>query len=395
MIKRIGLKNFKCFETYCFDLKKINLLTGYNGRGKSSLLQSILMLSQSIRKDKNIEKLHLTGEFVYLGDFDEILYDDKNIYLDFHFELDDPQCKEVDITYTLSGEDFKIGIISGCKINNEDYFDTVGKNENGETENTTKKEFSKPIPQGLLNQFKFVHFISANRLGPVKYVEKMEVPDFHSVGTDGAFTINTLATFKEKVSQKMNINQSDSKEYSLQDSVSSWMDYIMTGGEISVQGDAPDKKNTVLSLSFGIDKDGKRTFQSYNVGFGYSYILSIVVSALIAKKDSILIVENPEAHLHPMAQSRITELLSKTAEKDVQIFVETHSEHILNGFRLCALRDNFNISNTDLSINFFKEDFKISPLEIQENGRIPNWPEGFFDQQERDLVEIMRLGAGK
>ncbi|KAA6329002.1 hypothetical protein EZS27_022152 [termite gut metagenome] len=394
MIENIRFSNFKCLDSNSFCLKKINILTGYNGRGKSSLLQSILMLSQSIRKDKgSIDKLHLTGEFVYLGDFDEILSNNKNESIGFYFELDDPQCRKVELSYTLSEEDFKIGVISGCNINGEDYFDTVGKND-GNLANVTKKEFTKPIPQGLLNQFRYIHFISANRLGPVKYVEKREVPEFHHVGTDGYFTINTLATYKEKISQRMNINPEDKEEYTLQESTSKWMDHIMTGGNISVQGNSPKNKNTVLSLDFGI-LDEKRTFQSYNVGFGYSYILPIVVSALIAKKDSILIVENPEAHLHPMAQSGITELLSRLAEKGVQIFIETHSEHILNGFRLSALRDIPQITNEDLSVFFFNNDFTISPLRIQNNGRIPNWPIGFFDQQERDLAEIIRLGSTK
>ena len=75
MPRSIQLGNFKCIPDKQFDLNRINIFTGYNGRGKSSLLQAIMILSQSIKKDKlnSLEKIHLNGDFVSLGDFDEVL----------------------------------------------------------------------------------------------------------------------------------------------------------------------------------------------------------------------------------------------------------------------------------------------------------------------------------
>jgi predicted ATPase len=147
-------------------------------------------------------------------------------------------------------------------------------------------------------------------------------------------------------------------------------------------------------LEFGIaDDKSNRKFTAYNVGYGYSYILSIVITALIAKKDSIVIVENPEAHLHGKAQSRLTELLSKLASRGVQVFIETHSEHIINGFRKEMLKSNCSLTNNDTSIYFFDADYSVKYLTIEPNGKIPNWPKGFFDQETIDLAEIMRLGA--
>ena len=70
-----------------------------------------------------------------------------------------------------------------------------------------------------------------------------------------------------------------------------------------------------------------------NVGFGISYSLPVVVALLSAKKGALLIIENPEAHLHPHGQAKLAELMVLVAQSGVQIFVETHSDHIFNGFR--------------------------------------------------------------
>lgn len=120
--------------------------------------------------------------------------------------------------------------------------------------------------------------------------------------------------------------------------------------------------------------------------------MSIIVSALIAKEGNILIIENPEAHLHPKAQLNLSYLLAKLTGNGVQVFIETHSEHIVNGFRIAALKDVFSLNNNDLNIFFFNYDFSITQLKIEENGKIKNWPEGFFDQYQHELAEILKLG---
>lgn len=132
-----------------------------------------------------------------------------------------------------------------------------------------------------------------------------------------------------------------------------------------------------------------------NMGFGYSYILSVIINALIAPKDSVLFVENPEAHLHPIAQARLMELLCKVAMNDVQVNIETHSEHIVTSARLYALEPDKEIKQANINIYFFDKDFSIKHLTIDEYGQIPGWPEGFFDLQEKQLMRIMELGLLK
>ncbi len=120
--------------------------------------------------------------------------------------------------------------------------------------------------------------------------------------------------------------------------------------------------------------------------------MPIIATGLIAKSGDIFIVENPEAHLHPRAQSRLTEFFARLSVNGVQIFIESHSEHILNGIRVNALNPEINISNEEVSIYYFNEEFKSEKLNIDEKGKIANWPNGFFDQQEIDLAQIFKYG---
>lgn len=394
MLTYISFNNFKCLDGKSFNLNRINIFSGYNGRGKSSLLQSLLMLSQSVHAAKNVgsglERLHLTGNLVYLGDYDEILTHDKNTKISLEIHTDDSQCETVHLGYELSDEDIMVGNLCSCIINGNDLFGSVGMFT--EDDDSRHRNLAGSIPQSLTNQFKYVYFTSADRQGPVKFVERQEIPEFRNVGSRGDLTVNLIASYKESVDAAMNVHASDSHSYSLKESVTQWMEEIMNGGEVDINDSI--KKNPVFSLGFKFGKDQEaHSFKSYNVGYGYSYILSVVVTALIARKGSIVIIENPEAHLHAKAQSKLTNLLAKLASRGVQVFIETHSEHIVNGFRLAALRDEMPITNDDMSIYFFDEDFSITHLAISPNGRIPNWPRGFFDQAMLDAAEIMRLGA--
>lgn len=72
MIKELQINNFKCFQqSDPFFFSKVNLLTGVNGRGKSSLLQTLLLLSQTTQKFSDLSRLIINGEFLSLGNFDK------------------------------------------------------------------------------------------------------------------------------------------------------------------------------------------------------------------------------------------------------------------------------------------------------------------------------------
>lgn len=406
MLKRIGFDNFKCLSGKDFNLSKVNVFTGYNGRGKSSVMQAILMLSQSVRKDdlNSFAHLHVNGDLVKLGDFDELLFNTDKLYFDVSMILSNTKDHEIVLGYDMDN-DYKVGVLKKCEIDGENFFDTASSMPS--SSNDSKKSDIgdlRQLPVYLYNHFwsQNLHYVSANRQGPVKFVERDEVPEYFRVGADGSRTINTLSSYRDKVDKRMNINLDDDNSYDLMTAATKWIDNIMNGGSLNVSGNAIHtndgqgniKKSTILSLGFGVKEDGN-IYPSYHVGFGYSYILSIVVTALIAKEGDIVIVENPEAHLHPEAQTRLTFMLAKLGARGVQVFIETHSEHVINGIRLAALKEEYALDNEDVRIFFFDKDFQKKDLIIEKNGKILNWPERFFDQYQKELSEIIRLGAQK
>ncbi|KAA6319158.1 hypothetical protein EZS27_030916 [termite gut metagenome] len=166
-----------------------------------------------------------------------------------------------------------------------------------------------------------------------------------------------------------------------------WLGYILDGAKIDIKG--RDKESSVLYMLLN-NKNNSYAYKPANVGFGYSYVLPLIVTGLIAKPEEIIIIENPEAHLHPKAQSRITEFFAKVASCGIQIFIESHSEHILNGLRISALKTEIAIDTNDISIHYFNEKFGSEQLVMDEKAKITNWPYGFFDQQETDLAEIFK-----
>lgn len=132
MITSILLKNFKCIPNIPFKLNKVNIFSGYNGRGKSSILQSIMMLSQSIKKNNlnSLEKIHLNGDLINLGDFDEILNNDHLDKFEINLGLQSNDIEHnISFGYKLSDIDIKVGEICKCIIDNDDFFDSVGSND--------------------------------------------------------------------------------------------------------------------------------------------------------------------------------------------------------------------------------------------------------------------------
>jgi predicted ATPase len=378
MIKDIQLKNFKCFQNSpLFEFGKINLLTGINGRGKSSLLQSILILSQSAWKSPGLKKLIINDELLELGNFDDIKNSEtpkgENIQIQINFDS-----AIIGITQMEFAENFDNQLEAECKRIDFNY----------SVENIIaidKLDNSKQVD--LLSELlKRTHYISADRLGPVKYVEKINIPSFVHVGARGENTINILANslYLANVHDNLYLGE-DSKSVLRQ--AAEWLSYILDGARIEIKGQ--DKESSVLYMLVN-NRNNSYQYKPANVGFGYSYILPLIVTGLIAKVGDTIIIENPEAHLHPKAQSRIAEFFSKVSSCGIQVFIESHSEHILNGLRVSVLDPRIGIRNQDLSIQYFNEDFKPEKLEVDEKGRIANWPNGFFDQQEIDLSNIFK-----
>jgi predicted ATPase len=434
MISQIGLTNFKCFKgEHNFPLSKFNLLTGINGKGKSSFLQSLLLMKQTTDYDKTSNYIVLNGSCVQLGSFEDIKNssskNDEPLHVSFKIGADKSQLPrdvsfvlvEININYILRKdiEDEYIAIVDTYSVEiehqdedkttvseariyngNDEYniwyygeADELNYDFNEDDVVKSSEIFTNLIPNnghrpdtdvsGLEDLFKRIQFISADRIGPKNYYEIQNInKEFSWVGSKGENTPSILLKKKDSdVHQALYLGEDAN---TLLQQTEEWLNFIFDGAKISIT-----TAGEVILISYNT-KQGRERYKPSNVGFGYSYILPIVVAGLIAQNGEILIIENPEAHLHPRAQHKLTQFLAKVAATGVQIFVESHSEHILNALRICTIEQEGQekiLSNTDLSILYF-QDNETTPcvrIPIDEKGGIEEWPEGFFDQTDKDF----------
>ncbi|MBX7240120.1 MAG: DUF3696 domain-containing protein [Bacteroidia bacterium] len=434
MITSISLTNFKCYgETTTFPLSKINLLTGINGKGKSSFLQSLLLFRQSVEHNPNTKSLILNGSCVNLGAFKDVknkykpndmpiyvkfeTYDkNTDISLSFYYDFVENEKDDRNLLLGVFHLDSSKQVIMKHIDNDQSKVKWYRVERNAEgaysDPDSKLKYFHLLCPNDiqikppyddrydLEEYFSFyhIHYVAADRLGPQEFYPKNNLDDFIHVGKKGEYIADVLYFYQKQqlIIPHLGLAFPDSepahnKDYRLQIQAGQWLSYILDTENVSIiLNDYP----VYLDIAF---KMGTKTYTPPNVGFGYSYILPIIVAGLVAKENEILIIENPEAHLHPRAQSRLANFLARVASMGVQVFIESHSEHILNGIRVATLKPDIQLNNEDVSVLYFQdnEKYPFIQLPIEKDGSIKNWVDGFFDQQEIDLAELFKLNRNK
>ena len=392
MISELLLDNFKLFgkETRFSSLKKINLLTGVNGRGKSSVLQPLLLFKQTLLRSRSSRQVFLSGSFVDLGNAADVKHVDASITKPIRIGFQDDANRFV---YTLG--------IAGENNQSLDIqkFESVGsQNVSVDVEDNTI--FHDLVPQTvndnkLILPFEDVIYISAERIGP-----KMSFSPSSDDWIDkrGEHTIQMLYERRydkvdDSIIEGMNDIFYDIDEDELSPTVNDVLNFWMTKmfGPSSATVNYIETAN-IYALGISTEqKGGKAVFKPTNVGFGYSYALPILIAGLTADKGTVLIVENPEAHLHPSAQSMITKFLGLVANRGVQVFIETHSEHILNALRVMVVQENMKAS--DINVMYFDRELEdyFETITIEGNGKLDHWPANFFDQAEKDLNVLLGI----
>ena len=270
--------------------------------------------------------------------------------------------------------------------------DHYGTGNDGD--NTSGLLLKKPLPIVYSNSASDIN-LNAERIGP-RINQGIKFYDFPNAGFQGEFVAQLISdtnsnyTFEIEDSRK-NVN---SKSPRLEQQVNAWLNELMPGVSVSASY-SPDTHSAQIKVDNYYTK-GDPTIAT-NIGFGISYVLPILVTGLIAKKGSFMIVENPEAHLHPSAQSKIGRFLAMVANSGVNVIVETHSDHFVNGIQIAtALKE---IDKDLVTINYFsQEEYSEQPnvesITINEKGELSNWPKGFFDQTQVDFAELFKIRKG-
>lgn len=375
MIRELYLRNFKCFEDQVFQLRPLTLLTGINGAGKSTVLQSLLLLRQSYLQGLlQTHALALNGDLAYIGTGRDALFE---------------AAKQEEI-----GFDLVVQNEMGADLKTEWHFEYLE-----DSDILDETGFRVPANSDVYETSLFTnrfHYLQAERVGPQRFFEvsKIVADQLNQLGSRGEYTASFLSHGQYDSFIDKRLMHTKAASDSLQHQVEAWLGEISPGIRINL---TPIRNIGIVGLeyAFVVGNQVSNNYRSMNVGFGITYVLPIIVSVLSSSPETLILVENPEAHLHPRGQSTMGRLLALAASCGIQILVETHSDHVLNGIRV-AVHDG-DLNPDDVQIHFFEKrelDGRcdvISP-QIDRDGRLDWWPDGFFDEFDKSLDILMQPG---
>lgn len=364
-LEKIILKNFKCHKYFETDIRQLNILTGSNAAGKSSLVQALLLAFKSWEE---CEKKQINTNKIY----------GINLGVPMNIVSEDLEEKNICIELYLNGK--KNAVLLGTPDDSDEiYFDICNYEEIIEV-----KERGYNLSKMSL------FFLNAERKGPriVSFINDI-VP--YSVGNTGENTGYVLSEMDklQKISEGFQLPKdlkiSGIGRFSA--NCEEWLNVIIPDTKIKYSVDVEKNITTMLLQNQG------EFHLPIATGFGITYVLPIIVQALAASmiENSVLVIENPEAHLHPQSQSRLGKFLALVAINGVQIILETHSEHIVDGCRIQTAKEK---QCENMRILFFEKRDNNSvcrSIDIQDDGELEEWPAGFFDQKRADLRELLEM----
>lgn len=376
MITSLQIKNFKSHEDTNLELRNLTVLCGQNGVGKSSVIQSLLLLRQTDQIKRLNKGLQLNKPLCEIGAAQDALYQYANSNsielnllinqtqsINWKFAINDRKLsstfidlEETNCDYsslnTLSLFNSNFQYLSAARLAPKESYekDTYEVEQN--------RQLSKEKGQAEL----IAHFLSFYEHTPIGFISLQHPSD------SGISLLSQTTAWEKEISKNINVQIIDTgKGYEIK--------YNFSGGTSLPTHD----------------------FKAENVGFGVTYALPLIVAILSAQKDSLILIENPEAHLHPYGQSKLAELIALGAQAGIQIIVETHSDHIINGILVASKQfeeKKPGIDKCNVKIYYFDRDetkhaANTHEIKILEGGKIDHQPDGFFDQIQNDLEKIM------
>ena len=250
-------------------------------------------------------------------------------------------------------------------------------------------------------------YLNAHRVEP----KSIHPKDYTSVvvnknlGKYGDFTAHFIETYYNDPLEFENIIHIDSVtkdevlgteiiNKTLINQINLWMGEISPG--VSIRTTAiPNTDEVLLEYVFKQPNFGNTNrYKPENVGFGISYSLHIVTSLLASRPGELLIIENPESHIHPRGQTELGKLIALVAQNDVQIIIETHSDHILNGIRV-GVKDNPIMKDRTILFYFEKlvtesEQYStVVNIEIDSKGELSEYPKNLLDEWSNQLLKLL------
>lgn len=430
MLRRIGLQNFKCWRELDIELAPITLFFGVNSSGKTAILESLLMLKQTARGFDPGQHINFGGtdrDYIDLGSYRDVVseHDEKkrigmqmlwNTDTTIFFvsdKLEDNSRSLKSMTYDVTwGVDEHVSISrlrydveseespsDWVKVWREDagsYLLTSSFAEPADIPDKVESPKScyvlpwtahygaeKKHFVSLMNvsgEFEHIverfHPIGSLRLKPERYYPRTGGKP-ETIGPDGANTIQAL------------IASASEGRYLLDHTALLLQDLELVEEFDVKQIDTNGRLYEATATIGGIESS------LVDVGFGVSQVLPVIMMLLMAPRNSIILLEQPELHLHPNAQAALADLLLYVAEKrNLQLIVESHSEHIVRRLqrRIAEAAPAF---ATPENVKMYycqpgQAGSTIEQVDLDRFGQISNWPERFFGDVSGDLHAMVK-----
>jgi predicted ATPase len=368
MITELYIKNFKSHADTLLPLKPLTILTGLNGSGKSSVIQTLLLLRQSYKRQRLNEALILNDSLCGIGTGKDVIYQSsKDDFLEFRIKAD------------TASYSWKFSVPEG-----KDFLPLINSNVN-----------SAGCLDGLSLFNNDFQYLSAGRLPEFKY-------ERNDLAVENERQLSLRSGYGELVAQYLVYWGKEIVNTALKNNNSGFDDLLnqVTAWEREISPNVnirPKKSGESYTVNYSFDRTGSfgitDEFKTENTAFGLTYALPVITALLSSKTGALLLIENPEAHLHPKGQSKLAELIALAAQTGVQIIIETHSDHIFNGIRKAVAFNKMEKEN--VSIMFFELDEKNSStaaeIILSDKGRVLNYKKGLFDQFDDDLDALLGL----
>lgn len=371
MVEQLELRHFKCFEKLDLPLGPLTLLSGSNASGKSSALQALVLLHQTMREHEWSTRLMLNGSSVQLGTVQDVV-DKVHGRRQIEIGLVDGAST---LRWTFHGDRAEMSMatervrIDGLEIESPTALRHLLPPEH--------YDVASSFPRRLLD----LTYITAERVGPREIYALEDRQTARVVGSRGEHTLSVLYRARAE-SIRDSLVLADVAPTGLKQ-IEARMAKFFPGCRLEVQL-VPQANAVTLGIRTSDETDFHRPV---HVGFGLTQVLPIVVAAISAAEQDILLIENPEVHLHPAGQALMGAFLAEVAASGAQVIVETHSDHVLNGIRRAVKAGT--LAPAHALLHFFRPrgadlDQVVSPT-LDPVGNIDVWPEGFFDQFDKDM----------
>jgi predicted ATPase len=379
VLTQLDLDYFKCFQILKLPLGRLTLLSGANASGKSSVLQALVLLHQTIWEQEWSTRLLLNGSELCLGTVLDVV-DKVNGRRTFGIGAVDDG--ETTVHWTFEGDRREMSAaISAVRIGA------------AEERSPNALRFLMPATisrevQELARRLRRLSYLTAERVGPREIYPLGDPSSTQVVGPRGENAASLLHWGRDaEVLPGLVLDGHPPKRLH---QVEARMRQFFPDCSLEVQ-QVPQANAVTLGLRTSNATDFHRPV---HVGFGLTQVLPIIVAALSRESGDLLLIENPEVHLHPAGQAMMGCFVAEAASAGVQVIIETHSDHVLNGVRRSVKRGL--VGPEDVLLHFFRNrdgtgDQVISPT-IDSTGNIDVWPDGFFDQFDKDMNHFVGWG---